>query len=491
MSEPCKNILVVDNDPMILKLTGELLKEEGHTVTCVPDALGCLDALVEETPDIILIDLIMPGIPGDDLCKIIRNIDHLKNCYVIILSATAREQDIDAHLLGADACIAKGPFEEMKSLIKETILEAEQPRIHDVVPVIKGCQNLHYRKVTKELLDTSHHLRVILESMSQGILELTGRRVTYINSKASEILKIGKEQILGTEIAKSLPAVLYEQIASNTVPYNPTAPAINLNDLQIIVEQFLIPGNQQNSIVLLSDITERRKMESVIEAANLTKNLGYVFSGIRHEIGNPLNSIKIALSVLQRNLEEYDKETIAEFLDRSLQEVARLEYLLKALKNYSLFERPIMENVSVFTFISDFIALIRNDFESNHIRIHTIVDEDDLAIWVDSRALHHIMLNLITNAMDALEHVKNPQISISTNSNNGWVNIKIDDNGKGIKESDKRNLFQPFFTSKTTGTGLGLVIVQKMLAAMNGKISIESYQSIGTTVTVTLAQPKH
>lgn len=62
-------------------------------------------------------------------------------------------------------------------------------------------------------------------------------------------------------------------------------------------------------------------MEAVIEAANLTKNLGYVFSGIRHEIGNPVNSIKMALSVLRKNLDDYDRDTVALFLDRSLQEV--------------------------------------------------------------------------------------------------------------------------------------------------------------------------
>jgi signal transduction histidine kinase len=327
--------------------------------------------------------------------------------------------------------------------------------------------------------------------MSQGILELTGQRITYVNPKASEILKLNKENLLGTDIARSLPLSLYDAIKTKPAEKTSTAIPIQFAGLHVVVEQFSILQNPQNRIILLSDITEEKKMEAVIEAANLTKNLGYVFSGIRHEIGNPLNSIKMALSVLQRNLQEYDKETIAEFLDRSLHEVTRLEYLLKALKNYSLFERPDMQVVSVSGFIADFIALIRNDFEGQYIKIQTIINENDLTIWADSRALHHIMLNLVTNAVDALEGIEKPQISISASGNGAWVDIKIDDNGKGISERDQQHLFQPFFTSKTAGTGLGLVIVKKMLAAMNGKIFLESYPAIGTTVTVTLARQEN
>jgi signal transduction histidine kinase len=247
--------------------------------------------------------------------------------------------------------------------------------------------------------------------------------------------------------------------------------------------------DEENRIVLLSDITERKKMEAVIEAANLTKNLGYVFSGIRHEIGNPLNSIKMALTILQRNLPEYDVATIAEFIDRSLQEVARLEYLLKALKNYSLFERPDMQPISASSFIAGFVALIRNDFENQHIRIQTIIEDDSLMILADSRALHHILLNLVTNAVDALAECEHPRIIISAASNGRRVDIKIDDNGKGISEQNLQHLFQPFFTSKPTGTGLGLVIVKKMLSAMHGLIALESYPGIGTTVTISLNKP--
>jgi len=244
-------------------------------------------------------------------------------------------------------------------------------------------------------------------------------------------------------------------------------------------------------MLILTDITERKRMESIIEAANLTENLGYVFSGIRHEIGNPVNSIKMALSVLQRNLKEYSLETIAEFLDRSLEEISRIEYLLKALKSYSLFESPVVQDICIADFLKDFITLIRNDFETLNIQISTVVAEENLHVKADSRALHHVMLNILTNAADALDSTEKPRIAISCYRKGEMVVIKVDDNGKGVAEDAKEHLFKPFFTSKSTGTGLGLAIVRKMLNAMQGFIGIESYQGIGTTVSIALPGVEH
>ncbi|MBU1565244.1 MAG: response regulator [Proteobacteria bacterium] len=481
-----KKVLVVDNNPVILKLMHEFLTRSGHDATCVGDVFGCLDTLVEMTPDVIFIDLIMPRIGGDDLCRILRNMDNLQNCYLAIVSGVAIEEQLDYRQLGADALIAKGPFNEMRLHILQALSDSEKPR-HDItIPTLQGAENLHVRQVSQELLQNNHHLKFILESMSQGVIELLGTRIAYINPKAAKFLGLPREKLLGRYMSATFPQLLLDAMAAISTKHQPSPGPIQLNGYQVILEHFAVAGPPPSTMLMLSDITERRQMEVVIEAANLTKNLGYVFSGIRHEIGNPVNSIKMALSVLQRNLAEYDRDTIALFVDRSLQEVTRLEYLLKALKNYSLFERPVMEKLPVAVFLTDFISLIRNDFENHHIKIHRILPNDDLLVLADSRALHHIMLNLITNAADALSDCQNPQIIVSAGESPNGIEIKVDDNGKGISEADQQNLFKPFFTSKAAGTGLGLVIVQKMLLAMNGRISVESYQGMGTTVIITL-----
>ncbi len=489
-------VLVVDNDPFFLKLLEEFLKRDGHTVLCALNVFQCLDIIAEATPDIIFLDLIMPHLGGDDLCRIIRNHSRLQDAYVVIISAVALEQPVDFYTFGADACIAKGPFKDAKVHIQEVIKEAQNPRKEYPLQQLRGAENLYSRKITQELLQQIDHLRVILKSMSQGIIGIAENRIIYANSSAAEMLHVSAEVILGSHISSTLPSALLDilktglnsdeerkQVLQKTT--------VQFNDRQFIVEELSMRGNSSEQIFVLSDITEKKRMESVIEAANLTENLGYVFSGIRHEIGNPVNSIKMALSVLQRNLEEYDQRTVREFLDRSLEEIKRIEYLLKALKNYSLFECPVAQAIPIFDFLRDFVALIRSDFQKMHIQISMDVVDNNLIVYADCRALHHVMLNLFTNAADALKEVENPRIVISCDEKGDMMQIKVDDNGKGIPEGDHEHIFKPFFTSKKAGTGLGLAIVRKMLTAMHGFITIESCQGVGTSVTIFLPVSEH
>ncbi len=236
------------------------------------------------------------------------------------------------------------------------------------------------------------------------------------------------------------------------------------------------------------DITEKKRLEAIAEAANLMDNLGYIFAGIRHEIGNPLNSVKMALSVLDKNLDRYPRETIREFVGRSLRELSRVEYLLKALKNFSMFETPQMESVHLETFMANFMSLVEEDFSRKGIHIFLDVPEEDIHVSTDHRAFHQVMLNVLTNAADALSQAERPMIDIAVEAIPGFVRIEMRDNGCGMTQEEQKNLFRPFFTSKPQGTGLGLVIVKKMLSKMFGTISIASRHLKGTTVTMILPE---
>lgn len=235
------------------------------------------------------------------------------------------------------------------------------------------------------------------------------------------------------------------------------------------------------------DITEKKRLEAIAEAANLMDNLGYIFSGIRHEIGNPINSVKMALSVLSLNMERYPRSKIREFVDRSQAEILRVEYLLKALRNFSMFESPQVEPVPMSGFMEDFIALVETDFTDKGLRIHLVMEDDTILGLTDHRAFHQVMLNLLTNAADACEKSDAPRIVIDVRRvPPDLVQVQVSDNGCGMSAAERENLFRPFHTSKAHGTGLGLVIIKKMLAKMNGTIRIESSQGWGTTVTMSL-----
>ncbi|RME35227.1 MAG: hypothetical protein D6794_09770, partial [Deltaproteobacteria bacterium] len=99
------------------------------------------------------------------------------------------------------------------------------------------------------------------------------------------------------------------------------------------------PVARDKHCLFVQDITHKSRLESIAQAVNTMDNLGFIFSGIRHEIGNPLNSIKMTASVLRRNLEQFSSTTIAEYIDRIYHETLRMEYLLKSLRSFSMFDK--------------------------------------------------------------------------------------------------------------------------------------------------------
>jgi two-component system cell cycle sensor histidine kinase/response regulator CckA len=108
-----KKILVVDDNRMILKFLSNLLDGEGHEVKTCEDGLSCPESADDLEPDIVFVDLIIPKIGGDKLCQIIRSMDHMNSCYLVIISAAVAEMDLDFRKIGVNACIAKGPFGQM------------------------------------------------------------------------------------------------------------------------------------------------------------------------------------------------------------------------------------------------------------------------------------------------------------------------------------------------------------------------------------------
>lgn len=247
-------------------------------------------------------------------------------------------------------------------------------------------------------------------------------------------------------------------------------------------------ANNEFIWMLIRDITEKARLESMAEEVNITENIKYIFSSIRHELGNPINSIKMTLSVLKKNLGTYSGDTIRGYVDRSLTEISRVEYLLKSLKSFSMFENPIVQNVHLPDFLDRFLYLVTEDSEQFGIEIKTELSPE--AEWggADPRALQQVMLNLVTNAFDAVKEIDNPKIVISTLKRDDMIYIEVEDNGCGISADHQENLFKPFYTTKSNGTGLGLVITRRVLNSMNGQIKIKSEEDVGTTVTISIPE---
>ncbi len=249
-------------------------------------------------------------------------------------------------------------------------------------------------------------------------------------------------------------------------------------------------GETTEFVTIARDVTERRQLESVAEAHNFHDNLGFVFSGIRHELGNPVNSLKSALRLITDSLETMSRPRLREFLGRMGNELERVEYLLRSLRTYNLFQEPRMESLNVRDFLRRFQDLVERDSKDKKVKL--IVSSPNLKdqVYADPQGLSQVLLNLFSNAVEAVSGEDHPTIEVAARRDGKQVIISVSDNGRGLSPEQLDQLFKPFYTTRARGTGLGLAITRRLTALMGGTVELRNTQK-GVQALVTLrASPK-
>jgi CheY-like chemotaxis protein len=155
-----KKILVVDNQLIILRFMSQLLEKAGHEVLTAENGLAALEILLQETPDVLFIDLIMPNINGEKLSRIIQSIPRFRNSYVIMLAGIAAEHELNLAQLGADACIAKGPFNVMGGHVLEVLQRIDSGDVRESSKTAYGLDSVYPREITRELLSIKAILKL-------------------------------------------------------------------------------------------------------------------------------------------------------------------------------------------------------------------------------------------------------------------------------------------------------------------------------------------
>ncbi len=269
-----KKILVVDDNPQMLDLIADLLEDEGHQVLTAKDGLSALDILISFIPDIMFVDLVMPKIGGDKLCKIIRKMQHLKDCYLVLVSAAAAEMDFDYTEIGADACIAKGPLGSIIGNVLAALRESDSLLKDKKPKPIKGFDTVHLRQMTKELLSQNRHWEAILDSMSEGILETFEDRVVYGNSAALALFGISLEELLAAYPPDLFDDIVQPQIeklmkSRTDKPFEiGYSKAIKINNKHVTLNKLSVRGESSTSIIMMTDVTERLKADEELKKAH-------------------------------------------------------------------------------------------------------------------------------------------------------------------------------------------------------------------------------
>ena len=240
-------------------------------------------------------------------------------------------------------------------------------------------------------------------------------------------------------------------------------------------------------ILVQRDITEFKALEKKFYESQKLAAIGQLSAGIAHEVRNPLSSIKMSLQILEKRMRPEGNDLKRFKIAR--REVEHLETLVNDILIYAKPSDPIKKPSNIKKIIDHALAMAEKSLSDKHIRIERVYAKALSPLNVDPAMLEQVFLNIYHNAIDAMED--GGKLSISARQKDGLICVEIKDDGCGISRDDMPYIFNPFFTKKSYGTGLGLAQIKKIIDLHQGTIEISSREGKGTGVMVTFpAQTK-
>ncbi len=344
----------------------------------------------------------------------------------------------------------------------------------------------------QELADANRNLAYlkefsenIIESAPAGIVTIDSfLRVKYWNKEMETVTGIKKSEASNRPIIDLLPWITKETLMQSE-QREMTVQTPSLQSFKINISPFKDPSG--GYVVILEDITEKKKMEEKLLQASKLASIGKLTAGISHEIGNPLASISSLVQELRSLTMGAEKDT--EFTGESLKTInSHIERIVKIVRSLGDFARlsSAEKTVSNISEILDrTINLVKYDKRFKNIQLATDIEDIPL-LKVNPDKIQQVFLNLMINALDAMPD--GGSLGISMKKAAGFIEVVFTDSGAGIDESVLDRIFDPFFTTKAPGkgTGLGLSICYGIIREHNGTITVKSRKGEGTTFVIRL-----
>jgi two-component system sensor histidine kinase HydH len=338
-----------------------------------------------------------------------------------------------------------------------------------------------YYLLSRTLQETRDYTRQVITSMADGVLSIdTGGKVVSCNQQASSLLGMPataidhldlqtvfdfKETGIARTIHRGVPVmnreIRHHRDKGDWLPLLLTVTPI-LDEI----------GNPSGAVVVLRDMSEIKQLEEQVRRTEKLAAIGRLAAGVAHEIRNPLSSIRGFAYLLGRG---HGKETPErEYADVMVREIDRINHVVTDLLNFS---RPMTlepESTMLPDLIEHVVSLVSADAKNHGVDVHVNCEPALPPMLLDPNQVTQALLNLMLNAVNAMETGGTVEIRASVSHESEGLEIQVEDNGPGIDPDVQEKIFEPFYTTRERGTGLGLAMVRKIAENHDGGVEVES-----------------
>jgi two-component system, sporulation sensor kinase E len=354
-------------------------------------------------------------------------------------------------------------------------------------------------------------LETVFNAIQEGIIVTDSKgRITYLNDAAGELFGLEAGDAIGKRLDERMRGLDWESLTQSGGPvsrdmeiFYPANRFINFYIVPLMIEHRdsvagdAVPGSPRSAsaatgeqvghAMILRDITEsRRSAQQTLESERLNA-LTLLAAGVAHEIGNPLNSLHIHLQLMERKVRELKGETrqeLQESIDVARAEIGRLDSIVTQFLRAIRPSKPQLHPENVNAIVDEAVRFFAPEIHDRDVVVEQELRSDLPLLQLDRDQIKQAFYNVIKNSLEAMK--RRGILHIRTDMDDAHVLISFIDTGGGISSGNLSRVFEPYFTTKSSGTGLGLLIVRRIVREHGGELSIESSQEKGLTLTIRL-----